>query len=120
MKKLNYFVPLFLAFCGLSTTAFAAGGNVKACVRYERDDYSWSETNAVKGYFLSQNDVKNLAKRKGYDTDDFSYSSYFVVVWKEGGYTRLKLKNNKLYPYEIDVKDQHNRNWKIKQGWADC
>jgi hypothetical protein len=67
--------------------------------------------------FPEREDIELIER---FDTDDFSYSSYFVVVWKEGGYTRLKLKNNKLYPYEIDVKDQHNRNWKIKQGWADC
>lgn len=114
MKK-AFRACLLLLFV-LPNFAHSLEGDVKACVKYQRSDYSWSNGYKVSGYLVSGSDLNSMANTYKFS----SYNDYFVILWKEGGYTALKLPYRDL-PYSWrTVEDQRQGQWEIKEGWNSC
>lgn len=106
---------VFSFFCLVG--ANASDDPVKACVKYQRADYSWSHGYSVTGFLLDGSELNRLAETYKYQ----SYRTYYVIIWKEGGYSALDLyPYSDLRSYEQDVEDQRDRKWRIKEGWDYC
>jgi hypothetical protein len=112
-------ISLSLLLCLPSYESFAAD-DLKACIKYQRADYSWSHAYAVRGFTVSGSDLNSFAREKGYKANYSSYSTYFIVPWDSGGYVSLDIGSSYLPSYEKQVKDQNNITWKIKEGWNYC
>lgn len=97
-----------------------ATDDLKACIKYQRADYSWSHAYAVRGFTISGSELNSFARENGYKADYRSYSTYFIVPWDAGGYISLDIGSSYLPSYEKQVKDQNDINWKIKEGWNYC
>lgn len=114
MKKA--FATCLLALLALPNLAYSLEGDVKACVKYQRSDYSWSNEYKVVGYLVSGSELNSMANTYKFS----SYDNYYVILWKEGGYTALKLPYREL-PYSWrTVEDQRDKTWEIKEGWSSC
>lgn len=105
---------VFSFFCLVG--ANASDDPVKACVKYQRADYSWSHGYSVTGFLMEGDELNDLAETSKYT----SYRTYYVILWKEGGYSALELSSSYLSGFEQDVEDQRNRRWRIKKGWDFC
>ncbi|MBQ3774520.1 MAG: hypothetical protein II847_00115 [Ruminobacter sp.] len=97
-----------------------AESDIKACIKFQRQDYSWSHAYAVRGFTISGYDLNRFAREKGYKAHYSSYSTYFIVPWDNGGYISLDIGSSYVPSYEKIVTDQNNINWKIKEGWNYC
>ena len=103
-----------------SENHIVATDDLKACIKYQRADYSWSHAYAVRGFTISGSELNSFARENGYKADYRSYSTYFIVPWDAGGYISLDIGSSYLPSYEKQVKDQNDINWKIKEGWNYC
>lgn len=115
------FVRLILgvaaAFLILSSGSAYALDTVKACVKYQRADYSWTHGYKIEGIYVNGADLNNFTNTYKYD----SWATYFVIPWKEGGYTALNMDyQSELYSYEQTFKDQRDISWQVKEGWSFC
>lgn len=118
MKKIVFLSAVI--FNLFSCNFVYADDEKKACVKYQRSDYSWSQGYAVRGFTVSGSDLNNYARKNGYNSSYRNYGSYFIITWDNGGYIALDVGSNYLPSYEREVKDQNNRTWKIKEGWNWC
>lgn len=96
--------------------AYSLEENVKACVRYQRADYSWSHGYKVTGFVVSGSELNSIARTYKYN----NYSEYYVIPWQEGGYSALKLPYGGLSSFSKEVEDQEQKTWEIKEGWDFC
>lgn len=110
----------FFSIVCLTTQESLAADNLKACIKYQRDDYSWSHGYAVRGFTISGSELNSFARENGYKANYRNYSTYFIVTWDTGGYISLDIDSTYLPSYEKLVTDQGDRNWKIKEGWDYC
>lgn len=119
MLKNFSFLSVFI-FSSIAVDAFAELDNSKACIKYQRADYSWSRGYSVRGFFINGSELNVFARKNGYESNNKSNTIYFVVPWKQGGYTSLDIGRGFLYSYEEEVRDQNAKKWKIKKGWDRC
>ena len=93
----------------------------EACVKYQRQDYSWSDSYKVKGIIMSGSELNDIARRNSYRSDYTSYKYYYVIPWQEGGYTALEIPYGSSLPsLELNTKDQRDTTWSLKEGWNFC
>lgn len=52
-----------------------AESDIKACIKFQRQDYSWSHAYAVRGFTISGYDLNRFAREKGYKAHYSSYST---------------------------------------------
>lgn len=114
MKKL--FCACLLLLFVQPNLAYSLEENVKACVKYRRADYSWSHGYKVTGFVLSGSELNSIARTYKYN----SYNEYYVIPWKEGGYSALTLPFGGLSSFSREVEDQEQKMWGIKEGWDFC
>lgn len=114
---MNRFALLICALAFVSGIV-AAEEPIKACVKYQRSDYSWSNGYKASGFLLSGSELNSATNQSKYK----SYSKYFVIPWKEGGYTALELPSytSSLSTYDTNTEDQRGRKWQIKDSWTYC
>ena len=96
----------------------AMANEFKACIKYQRADYSWSHGYKITGFVVDGDDLNDIVGSYRYH----SWNKYFVIPWQEGGYTALELNSYEDTPpdYEREYRDQGKRHWKLKNGWDWC
>lgn len=78
-------------------------------------------TYSVRGIIVNGEALNKFARENNYYSHYDNYDYYFVVPWKEGGYTALKLGYDKALPsYRKSTRDQSGNDWEIKDGWDFC
>ena len=107
------------------STAYAdydpINGTYTGCATYQRADGSWSKNYKVKGRIVKGADLITFAKQKGYSTRYSSDSYYYVIRWRNGGYSTLNLgKADNMPSSNQTTKDQRGNAWQIKDGWNFC
>lgn len=97
-------------------------GTYQACVTYQRADYTWSQGYKVRGFIIKGIDLYQYAIKHGHSSNYELYKNYYVIPWKEGGYSALELDYYEDEPpmFEKTTKDQSGKTWKIKDGWNFC
>ena len=99
-----------------------ATNTYRACVKYQRADYSWSDAYTVSGYIIPGDKLNAFANQHGYYNSYKYYVEYFVIPWKEGGYTALELSplgfDNLIFM--TNTTDQRGNTWQIKNSWNFC
>lgn len=105
---------LFLTL--LSLTASATEYN--ACVKYQRSDYTWSHGYKITGFMIGGGDLNKATNSYSYS----DYNKYFVIPWRKGGYTALRLNSYENTPPSIESQytDQNGRIWRLQKGWNYC
>lgn len=116
MNMLLKVCALILSAVMLASSAWA--GEVQACAKYQRKDGTWSHGYKVRGYVMSGQELNQSVGSDRYQT----HANYFVVSWKNGGYTSIRLDFAEYEPPEYEKKyfDQRRRTWSLKKGWIDC
>jgi len=126
MRKLfikKMLVSTLIAFLILLCPLMAAQADPykEACVKYQRQDYSWSDSYKVKGIIIKGSELNDIARRNSYRSDYTSYKYYYVIPWQEGGYTALEIPYGSSLPsFESNTKDQRDTTWSLKEGWSFC
>lgn len=108
-------VMTFLSACFGAQAAERA----EACIKYEKE-HGWSKSYTVQATVIEGSE---LNQKVGSYTRFKSFSTYAVVFWGEGQATVLELPSlsmGSLPMFEIEVKDQEGRHWKIKEGHLFC
>ena len=119
---------LFVAFAALlvviSSPCYAehdpATNTYRACVKYQRADYSWSDAYKVSGFIIPGDKLNDFARQYGYYSSYTAYKDYFVIPWKEGGYTSLEIGSLGLGMFMRETSDQRGNTWQIKDSWDYC
>ena len=123
---LKYLAALFCAaFLSSLSSAYAdydpINGTYTGCATYQRADGSWSKNYKVKGRIVKGADLITFSQQKGYSTKYSNDSYYYVITWKNGGYSALALGNTNSMPNSNQTtKDQSGKIWQIKDGWNFC
>lgn len=105
---------LLLAGGAVVTSAEAAP--VEACAKYQRQNDRWSHGYKVKGEVKSGAEMNVHAKKRTYDAG----AHYYVVSWKKGGWTVIRLPRAEVPAVETSLTDQSGRTWIVRRGWAGC
>ena len=118
MKLLITFVTLLSLWF---SPVLLAQEHVKGCIKYQRANDTISHWYKVRGTILEGQTINQKAKEKGYFANFNPQDSYYVVSWKKGGYSVLKLKSQgKLPQVETKTTDQVGKTWFIKASWQNC
>lgn len=93
----------------------------EACVCYQRADFTNSHWYKVKGLLVEGSDLNDIALKNGYYSNYNSWQTYFVIPWKEGGYSALEIPFGDSLPF-VDTRttDQEGKVWYVKEGWIGC
>ncbi|WP_277297052.1 hypothetical protein [Succinatimonas hippei] len=96
-------------------------GLYKACIKYQRADFSWSDGYKIRGLIVTGEDLNSFAREQGYYHYYQSGYNYFVIPWENGGYTALELGYSDNLPfYEENIEDHDGRTWSLQSGWDYC
>ena len=112
MKKL---LVIFLSLFYI--TQAQAIEEIKVCGKYQRADYSWSHWYKLTGYKLDGDELEDLLNNR---RSFYSLDNYFLIPWKNGGYTYYKVDSYFPSSFGKKVKDQNGRRWEFKEGWNYC
>ena len=93
-------------------------GEVEACAKYQRKDGSWSHGYKVKGFVMNGEELNQSVGSTRYQ----KHANYFVVAWRNGGYTSIRLEFAEYEPPRVEkvYHDQRRRTWSLRKGWHDC
>ncbi len=105
---------VLLCLLGLASVSLA-GDALRACVKYQRSDGSWSHGYKVRGFVLKKED---LSARWLYAPKPGSH--YFLVRWKKGGWSLITLDEGFVPERFACGEDQGGKRWRLKRGWASC
>ena len=111
---------IIFSIIGSSWSPACADNDLKACIKYQHSDYTWSHEYAVKGYTVKGYEINKQARDKGYKSDYNDYATYFIVGFSNGGYISLELDSGYLPSFDKEVYDQSGTKWKIREGWYRC
>ena len=121
---LKYLAALICAaFLSSLSSAYAdydpINGTYTGCATYQRADGSWSKNYKVKGRIVKGADLITFAQQKGYSTKYSNDSYYYVITWKNGGYSALALGNTNSMPNSnIPVSLRNGLNKPFLLFWA--
>lgn len=111
MKKTLILITLISSFLNHSFAQVTEMG--VACVRYQKDDNSYSKAEAAPYAILIGNDINML-----FETDAFSPRTYYALVeWPANDISVFDIKNHVTLPYfDFSTKDQKDKAHKIKKS----
>lgn len=107
-----------LAAAALISASYASAGEVEACAKYQRKDGSWSHGYKLRGFVMDGEELNQSVGSTRYQ----KHANYFVVAWRNGGYTSIRLEFGEYEPPQLEKAyyDQRRRTWSLRKGWHNC